>query len=315
MRRVLLVPVALLLGACGARTGLEHAEAPLVVDHSLRGLSLGVKHTCVWFHDGTARCWGWNGQGQLGDGTRERRAIPTKVLELSDAVRIDLGAQHSCALESRGEVQCWGDRSNGQVGEGSPLTDFTVPSAITKPVDVVGLGRGSGVAQLALGEAHSCARYDSGDARALPYPDGAFDVVCAMDFLEHIDDPAQVVAEASRVLAPGGLFFFHTFNRNRLAWLVVIKGVEWFVKNTPRDLHVLRLFVKPEELEAMCVASGLTVRALRGSAPRVFSTAFFGMLATGVVPPDFRFEFTSSTRIGYTGFAEKAARTADAGAT
>ena len=182
--------------------------------------------------------------------------------------------------------------------------------------DVTGLDASAeSLAVAARHDATGRARYDRGDARALPYPDGAFDVVCAMDFLEHVDEPAQVVAEAARVLAPGGLFFFHTFNRNRLAWLVVIKGVEWFVKNTPRDLHVLRLFVKPEELEAMCVATGLTVRALRGSAPRVFSTAFFGMLATGVVPPDFRFEFTSSTRIGYTGFAEKAARTADAGAT
>jgi 2-polyprenyl-6-hydroxyphenyl methylase / 3-demethylubiquinone-9 3-methyltransferase len=45
-----------------------------------------------------------------------------------------------------------------------------------------------------------------------------------------------------RVLAPSGLFFFHTFNRNWIANLIVIKGVELFVKNTPEDLHVLRLF-------------------------------------------------------------------------
>ncbi|HEX4446697.1 MAG TPA: bifunctional 2-polyprenyl-6-hydroxyphenol methylase/3-demethylubiquinol 3-O-methyltransferase UbiG, partial [Polyangiaceae bacterium] len=74
--------------------------------------------------------------------------------------------------------------------------------------------------------------YDRGDALALPYEDRAFDVVCAMDFLEHVEDPARVIAEAARVLAPGGLFFFHTFNRNWLSWLVIIKGVEWFVKNT-----------------------------------------------------------------------------------
>ena len=51
------------------------------------------------------------------------------------------------------------------------------------------------------------------------------------------------------MLAPGGRFFFHTFNRTWLAWLIVIKGVGWFVRNTPRDLHVLRLFVKPSELD------------------------------------------------------------------
>jgi 2-polyprenyl-6-hydroxyphenyl methylase/3-demethylubiquinone-9 3-methyltransferase len=146
-------------------------------------------------------------------------------------------------------------------------------------------------------------RYVAGDALALPFPAQSFDAVCAMDFLEHVEEPARVVEEAARVLRPGGLFFFHTFNRNPLAWLVVIKGVEWFVKNTPRDMHVLRLFVKPEELRAFCDANGLEVCELHGSAPDVLSGAFWKMLATGRVPGDFRFRFTPSPRIGYTGFA------------
>lgn len=150
-------------------------------------------------------------------------------------------------------------------------------------------------------------RYRCGDALTLPYPDQSFDVVCAMDFLEHVEQPARVVAEAARVLRPGGTFFFHTFNRNILAWLVVIKGVEWFVKNTPPDLHVLRLFLKPEELRGMCASSGLAVVELRGSAPAVFSGAFWRMLFTGVVPKDFRFRFTRSTRLAYTGYAERVA--------
>jgi 2-polyprenyl-6-hydroxyphenyl methylase/3-demethylubiquinone-9 3-methyltransferase len=151
-------------------------------------------------------------------------------------------------------------------------------------------------------------RYTRGDALSLPYPDESFDVVCAMDFLEHVEDPARVVAEAARVVRPRGLFFFHTFNRNFLAWLVVIKGVEWFVKNTPKDMHVLRLFVRPGELARMCEASGLRVVELRGSAPAVASFAFWRMLATRVVPRDFRFRFARSTRIAYTGFAEKIVR-------
>ena len=126
-----------------------------------------------------------------------------------------------------------------------------------------------------------------------------------MDFLEHVEGPARVVAEAARVLHPRGLFFFHTFNRNTLAWLVVIKGVEWFVKNTPKDMHVLRLFIRPTELRRMCQASGLKVVELHGSAPVVGALAFWKMLATRVVPRDFRFRFAKSTRIAYTGFAER----------
>ena len=148
-------------------------------------------------------------------------------------------------------------------------------------------------------------RYLLGDALALPFADASFDAVCAMDFLEHVEDPARVVAEAARVLKPGGLFFFHTFNRNPLAWLVVIKGVEWFVKNSPRHMHVLRLFIKPRELERLCRAQGLHFTELHGSAPVVFSWAFWRMLLTRSVPPNFRFQFTPSTALSYTGYAER----------
>ena len=125
------------------------------------------------------------------------------------------------------------------------------------------------------------------------------------ELLEHVDEPGRVIAEAARVLRPGGLFFFHTFNRTLLAWLVVIKGVEWFVRNTPRDLHVLSLFIDPEEVRMQCDASGLDVVELRGSRPVIFARPFFQLLATGVVPKDFAFTFTSSTQIAYTGVAVK----------
>jgi 2-polyprenyl-6-hydroxyphenyl methylase/3-demethylubiquinone-9 3-methyltransferase len=145
-----------------------------------------------------------------------------------------------------------------------------------------------------------------GDALSLPFDDASFDVVCAMDFLEHVEDPGAVVAEVARVLKPGGTFFFHTFNRNPLAWLVIIKGVEWFVKNPPRHMHVLRLFIKPYELERMCQEHGLFFRVLHGSEPVVLSWAFWRMLLTRVVPRDFRFRFSKSTLLAYTGYAARA---------
>ncbi len=148
-------------------------------------------------------------------------------------------------------------------------------------------------------------RYCVGDAEQLPFAAGSFDVACAMDFLEHVERPDAVIAEIARVLAPGGLFFFHTFNRNWLSWLVVIKGVEWFVKNAPKDLHVLKLFLKPSEVRAMCEGRGLAIDEIRGFEPVVASAAFFRLLLTGTVPEDFRFRFTRSTRIGFTGRARR----------
>jgi 2-polyprenyl-6-hydroxyphenyl methylase/3-demethylubiquinone-9 3-methyltransferase len=149
------------------------------------------------------------------------------------------------------------------------------------------------------------ARYVLGDALLMPFGDATFDVVCAMDFLEHVEEPGQAIAEISRVLKPGGTFFFHTFNRNPLAWLVIIKGVEWFVQHTPKRMHILRLFIKPRELKALCQRHGIQVNELHGSKPVVLSRAFWRMLLTGVVPAEFRFRFCRSTLLAYTGCAQR----------
>ena len=144
--------------------------------------------------------------------------------------------------------------------------------------------------------------YLPGDAYQLPFLDHSFDVVTCMDFLEHVDQPAKVVQEISRVLKPNGIFIFHTFNRNPLSHLVIIKGVEWFVKNTPEHMHIIDLFVKPEELKNYCAQAGLNVKLLKGIAPKV-SMAFFKMLFTGEVPDDFEFKITPSTLLSYVGYA------------
>jgi 2-polyprenyl-6-hydroxyphenyl methylase / 3-demethylubiquinone-9 3-methyltransferase len=153
-------------------------------------------------------------------------------------------------------------------------------------------------------DASRSACYELGDACRLGFRSRSFDVVCAMDLLEHVEQPAQLIAEASRVLVPGGLFLFHTFNRTWQAKLIVIKGVEWFVRNAPRDLHVLRLFVTPDELRAMCRAHGLDIGTMRGSRPR-FGWPLWRMLATGKVSDDFAFTTTPSLKLGYTGLARK----------
>jgi 2-polyprenyl-6-hydroxyphenyl methylase/3-demethylubiquinone-9 3-methyltransferase len=143
------------------------------------------------------------------------------------------------------------------------------------------------------------------DAHHLDFPDASFDAVCAMDFLEHVSDRHQVIKEFSRVLKPGGRFFFHTFNRNFISWLIVIKGVEWFVKNTPDHMHTYDLLLKPSELRTICEKNNLQIEDIHGVMPKVWSKPFFKLLTTRVVSPDFQFVFTSSTVMGYGGFARK----------
>ncbi|HEU4733524.1 MAG TPA: bifunctional 2-polyprenyl-6-hydroxyphenol methylase/3-demethylubiquinol 3-O-methyltransferase UbiG [Kofleriaceae bacterium] len=171
--------------------------------------------------------------------------------------------------------------------------------------DVVGID--STAENLTIARAHDRTgrvRYEVGDACALRFPPASFDVVCALDLLEHVEDPERVIAEAGRVLAPGGLFVFHTFNRTWQAQLIVIKGVAWFVRNAPPDLHVLRMFVTPDEVRAMCRAHGFDPPRLRGSRPR-FGWPLWRMVLTGKVGDDFAFTTARSTKLGYTGIARR----------
>ncbi len=147
--------------------------------------------------------------------------------------------------------------------------------------------------------------YQIGTAYSLPHPNETFDVVCAMDVLEHVEEPALLISEASRVLKQKGFFFFHTFNRNFLSYLLVIKGVEWCIPNVPQNMHVYPLFIKPEELRELCLERDLKIVKLLGLRPQIFTWAFLKMLFTQKVPADFRFCFSKRLTTGYCGYAKK----------
>ena len=74
-------------------------------------LALGERHSCARFADATVRCWGANHQGQLGDGTTERRLTPTVVQGLDGVEQIAAGGDATCARMHDGTVRCWGARA------------------------------------------------------------------------------------------------------------------------------------------------------------------------------------------------------------
>lgn len=161
---------------------------------------------------------------------------------------------------------------------------------------------------LAVAKKHDRTRqvcYERANAYSLPYSDQSFEIVCAMDLLEHVENPGRVIQEASRVLKPNGLFFFHTFNRNLLSYLIVIKGVEWFVPNAPKNMHVYPLFIKPKELKQLLLQNNLNPENFQGFAPRIFSKEFWQMAIKKKVPSNLCFHFTKSLATGYCGWAKK----------
>ncbi len=146
----------------------------------------------------------------------------------------------------------------------------------------------------------SGATFARGDALALDEDDASYDAVLLMDVLEHLEDPARAVAKAARVLRPGGLLFFHTFNRTPEAWLLAVKGIGFVSREGPRNVHDLSMFIKPAELEAAGARAGLVLRDLRGIRP-VLGLPFAWSLLHRRVHPAFAFTLTSSTRVGYLG--------------
>lgn len=148
-------------------------------------------------------------------------------------------------------------------------------------------------------------KYIRANALDLPFENGSFDVVCEMDFLEHVDDYQQALREGVRVLKKNGLFFFHTFNKNIFSWVFVIKGMEWFVKSTPKNLHVYHLFIKPNKLIENFKVLGCHKIELLGLSPKILSKSFFNLIRTGIVDKGFAFHINPSLLTGYIGYVKK----------
>ena len=91
-----------------------------------------------------------------------------------------------------------------------------------------------------------------------------YEVVTCMELLEHVPDPASVIHAAAQLLAPGGVVFFSTINRNPKAWALTIGAAEHLLKWIPKGTHQYDTFIKPSELSAMARQSGLEVIALAG---------------------------------------------------
>ena len=111
------------------------------------GANYPFGHSLALKSDGTVWAWGWNGFGQLGNGSYESTNPPAAVINLGGITALAAGGVHSLAL-SNGTVWAWGGNNDGQLGNGSSGNNTN------RPIAVIGL---SGVTALAAGITHSLA--------------------------------------------------------------------------------------------------------------------------------------------------------------
>ena len=93
---------------------------------------------------------------------------------------------------------------------------------------------------------------------------GQYDIVSCMEMLEHVPDPAAVVAACAKLVKPDGHVFFSTLNRNPKSYLFAILGAEYVLNLLPRGTHDYAKFIKPSELAQWCRDAQLNVSDITG---------------------------------------------------
>ncbi|MCC7003471.1 MAG: Ig-like domain-containing protein [Gemmatimonadaceae bacterium] len=111
-------------------------------------LVAGAYHHCGLSSTGQAYCWGWNGYGQLGDGTNTQRDHMVAVLGGLSFKMLSAGSMFTCGLTTADQAYCWGWNANGQLGDGT--TDHR---SVSVPQPVAG---GHTFSTMATGWYHGC---------------------------------------------------------------------------------------------------------------------------------------------------------------
>src|ERR1700722_5591523 len=127
------------------------------------------------------------------------------------------------------------------------------------------------VAQHHAAQAGLAIDYRSTTAEALAEAGESFDVVLAMEVVEHVADVGLFVALAGAMVKPGGLLFVATLNRTMKSFALAIIGAEYILRWLPRGTHQWDKFVTPNELEIAIEQGGLRITGETGVIYNLFA--------------------------------------------
>jgi len=106
--------------------------------------------------------------------------------------------------------------------------------------------------------------YRQGTAEALAEAGTQFDIVLALEIVEHVADVPLFLKSCGRMVKPGGLLFLSTLNRTAKAWALAIAGGEYILRWLPRGTHDWKKFLKPSEVVNGLSAGGIEAQEIVG---------------------------------------------------
>lgn len=120
------------------------------------------------------------------------------------------------------------------------------------------------VASLHAGKQGLDIDYRQGSAEALARSGAQYDIVLALEIVEHVADVGLFLKSCGRMVRPGGLLFLSTLNRTAKAWVLAIAGAEYLLGWLPRGTHDWRKFLKPSEVANGLRAGGIEAQEIVG---------------------------------------------------
>lgn len=114
-------------GRIGADLDVEEVSSPLKLEglENVQAISSKFQHTCALLEDKTIRCWGFNSDGQHGNGSQLPAYKPVQPNpRVTDVKQLAVGSAFTCVLLESGQVKCAGFGGNGQLGIGGVPEDY-----------------------------------------------------------------------------------------------------------------------------------------------------------------------------------------------
>lgn len=182
-----------LLCVCIAFGATSHTPRTIATESkasvAVTQIAAGEGHVCALFSNGTIKCWGYNGEGQLGYGDVTARGMSASTMGTNlatvdlgtgiTATKVVAGEFFTCALLNTKQVKCWGQNHRGQLGSGSSTNIGNAPGQMGNHLAVVSIGSDRSAVDLVAGHSHACVLLDTNAVKCwgIEFANGTTDII------------------------------------------------------------------------------------------------------------------------------------------